>query len=298
MAEKIEIDKNIVVKEIKEIYEQYGVCTVKLYKKYGTYNPDLFKKRLNQKFDDIKRELGIPCRSYNVKKEDLVEDILKVYNEFGFINKDLYISNGKYSRKPIDRIFGSWNKMLLELKLPINCLINIPEEDLINDIKRIYNEYNVMSATIINWESKYSVEVFTRRFKGFKNLYLKANIPVTFTHSISSNSSVETYLIKKIEKILNKTAEKEKTFPWLKNKKSLRLDAYFDDLKLAIEINGPQHYGQEFNSIAKYQNLKECDQKKEQLCKEHGLKFLKINTSKPLTTEELSNLLYGVICNN
>ena len=57
-------------------------------------------------------------------------------------------------------------------------------------------------------------------------------------------------------------------------------------------------YKKEFNSEEEFKEILKRDQQKEKLCKEHGLKFLKINISKPLTTEELSNLLYGIICNN
>ena len=298
MANIINIDKNIVVQEMKDIYETYGKCTVRLYEKYGSYNPNLFSKKLNQTFDEIKQEINLPCRSYNVSKEDLVKDVLSVYNEFGFINKDLYVANGKYSRKPINRIFGSWNKMLLELKLPINCLINIPEEDLINEIKRIYNEYGVISAAIIRWEAKYSLEVYWRRFNGLTNIYKKLNIPINSSFLGYSDSNIETYLIKKIEKILKEKAEREKSFPWLKYKQYLKLDAYFDKFKLAIEINGSQHYKQEYNSEEKFKEGLKRDKIKEKLCKEHGLKFLAINISKPLTTNELENLLYGIICNN
>ena len=47
------------------------------------------------------------------------------------MTKDIYLSQGKYSRKPIDRHFGSWNKMLIALGLNTNCLINIPENELL-----------------------------------------------------------------------------------------------------------------------------------------------------------------------
>ena len=57
-------------------------------------------------------------------------------------------------------------------------------------------------------------------------------------------------------------------------------------------------YKKEFNSEEEFKEILKRDKIKEKLCKEYGLKILKINTSKPLTTEELENLLYGIICNN
>lgn len=287
----IEINKDFVLQDMQEVFNCYGKCTQALYKQHGKYNVQTVAKKLNLKFSDLQRELNIPTRSYNVNREDLIQDVFRIYNDNGYITRDLYIELGKYSRKPINRLFGSWNNMLQELGLPINCLINIPEEDLLNELRRIYQEYGVISATIIRWESKYSLEVYVRRFRGLNNAYKKIGIP---THNFDTiqQSQIETYLIQKIEKILGEKAEREKQFDWLIYKYSLRLDAYFPKHNLAVEINGPLHYINPFaRNEAEFQLVQERFQHKIQLCQQHKLNFCVIDVMKPMSTDALTTTI-------
>lgn len=287
----ITIDKNLVLQDMQEIFNRYGQCTQTLYKQHGRYNVQTVTKKLNLKFSDLQQELNVPTRSYNVAREDLIQDVFRIYNDNGYITRDLYIEHGKYSRKPINRLFGSWNNMLQELGLPINCLINIPEEDLLNELRRIFNEYGVISATIIRWESKYSLEVYVRRFRGLNNAYKKIGIP---THKFDTvqKSQIETYLIQKIEKILGEKAEREKQFDWLVYKYPLRLDAYFPKHNLAVEINGLMHY-QRLNCISEeyFRQTQERDSVKQRLCQKHGIAFLQLDALKTQTVDELTELL-------
>jgi hypothetical protein len=67
--------------------------------------------------------------------------------------------------------------------------------------------------------------------------------------------------------------EHEKTFDWLKDKGSLRLDFYDDDLKLGIECQGIQHFTpvKHFGGKRGFNNRLKRDKLKYKQCHEHGI---------------------------
>jgi len=64
---------------------------------------------------------------------------------------------------------------------------------------------------------------------------------------------------------------------WLKNKDgySLELDGYNDELKIAFEHQGRQHYGQSYSLYSK-ENIEKNDLEKMELCKRHGVSLIYI----------------------
>lgn len=72
---------------------------------------------------------------------------------------------------------------------------------------------------------------------------------------------------------------REKTFPWLKRKGHMYVDFYLPEFKVAIECQGAQHFGidvpHRFKFTADdYKDIREKDELKYKLCKEHGIKLL------------------------
>jgi uncharacterized protein YggL (DUF469 family) len=67
--------------------------------------------------------------------------------------------------------------------------------------------------------------------------------------------------------------EREKKFDWLKDKGSLRLDFYDDDLKLGIECQGIQHFTQVnyFGGKRGFNKIVKRDKLKYEQCQEHGI---------------------------
>jgi very-short-patch-repair endonuclease len=72
--------------------------------------------------------------------------------------------------------------------------------------------------------------------------------------------------------------EQQKTFDWLKYKKNLFLDFYCDEHKLAIEVQGDQHYVsvKRFGGQEDFKLRKDRDRVKKMLCEEHGIKMFYI----------------------
>lgn len=92
-----------------------------------------------------------------------------------------------------------------------------------------------------------------------------------------------------------------KHFGWLRNKNELSLDFYIEELNIAIECQGEQHYrpikwfGGEINFNAQIKN----DLLKKKLCEEHGIKLVyysKSTLSDEGTFKEVDKLIEFIKC--
>lgn len=267
-----------VIADVKRVYQEHGKLTRILYDKYGKWSTTGL--RSYGTLTGIAQQAGILKKDYRTTKDELVEDVLRVYKMHHPLTKEVYLANGKFSRKPIDRIFGSWNKMLIELGLKVNCLINIPEKDLLQDLQNIQEEYGYVSARLIKEVSKYSLEVYVRRFGSLNNAYQLAGLDTR----TPGNPVTAHLVIDLIADILEEKPQKESIFDWLRNDRTNRklfLDAYFPEHNLAIEYNGLQHYEPcnewlGYRESDMFEKRQYRDKRKAQLLDEHGIKLLVI----------------------
>lgn len=294
---KIHLTRQEIIEDMRRIFEEHGVFTRKMYDLHGTWSSSKIEK--TAPFNQLKAEaIGEEyIQKNNVPKEDLVADVMKIAFENPKMTKDIYLSQGKYSRKPIDRHFGSWNKMLIALGLNTNCLINIPENELLNELRRLLAEFDTISATVLKIHGKFSVEVYQRRFGSFNKALEKAGIDANMRGGSSPTANA---MIRMCESILDAKAVQEKTFDWLKNestKKPLYLDAYFEEYNLAFEYDGPQH----FAPVAAYGGEKGFQQRifldnlKNELLKSHGIKLFRLGSNEPHTREYVLKKLSTIL---
>ena len=118
---KLTVTKEDILQDMKDFYSTHGSITKRAFFGQTPYS-EYFTVNKFGTFNSLKTEAiqDAPINNYRVSKEDLVEDVLNVYEEYGRLSKDFYLEHGKYSRKPIERIFGSFNSMLQELDIPLN----------------------------------------------------------------------------------------------------------------------------------------------------------------------------------
>lgn len=104
-----------------------------------------------------------------------------------------------------------------------------------------------------------------------------------------------------IEREVKNTLEKHKIefnrkkhFPWLKNKQEMELDFYLPTVKVAIEVQGRQHYepvsfGSKNNDKIqqRFNEQIERDKKKKKLCEEHGIKMIYIDFNEEKDIEKI-----------
>lgn len=287
---RIHATREEVINDMVYVYNEQKKLTTKIYSKYGKYSNTVYKRI--DSFNNLKKEaLSIKVHKNNISKEEVIKDVYSVCGSSSSLTRDEYLLKGKYSRKPIERHFGSWNNMLLELGLNINCFINIPEEDLLQNLKEIYEYSGFISATVVKNHGKHSVEVYQRRFGSFNNALIKAGIPLATINSPTAN-----YIITLCEDIVGEKAIREKQFNWLLNKETkmpLFIDAYFPSINLAFEYDGPQHkipvdaFGGE-KGLAKRIFL---DNLKNKLLKENGVNLVRLAHDEPRNIEYLKSKL-------
>ena len=115
------------------------------------------------------------------------------------------------------------------------------------------------------------------------------------TNCPECNSDNKSKMEENIDLLLNEyniKHERQKTFNWLKHKRNLFLDFYIPYKKVAIEVQGEQHFvptsrfgGEEYLKIQQ-----ERDQVKKKLCEEHGIKLFYI-TKKNYSINEILEYL-------
>lgn len=253
-------------------------------------------KKYWSSFSAMKKELNLESTQEKLpSKEDIINHMWYLY----YINNNKLTSaiqrkDGKYEKKVIDRLFGSFSNMLLEMGLNLNMPRNISTEELLNDLKSIVEKHGTINLTLINNEGKYSYPTYLSKLGGSiseicKNLNI---IHVNTSNSCISNSG--RYCIHLFSEILNdKNYVLEQTFDWLINPETgskMRLDGYFSNLKIAIEYDGIQHYEYIPKLDKTYENFlkrQERDKIKTRLCEENNIKLIRIKYDEPLNIEHL-----------
>ena len=220
----------------------------------------------------------------------------KLYKQHGKLNSIIQRKDGTISQAMIKRLFGNFNDMLKEMGLDNNKIFKSSDNDLLAEVKELINRYGTINTNILHQHSKYAYQTYLNHFKAMQNLYDQL-------HIINPKMNyLALHIINIIAKILNTnnyTADRS-NFNWLRHpvtKARLRLDAYFPEYNLAIEYDDKQHF-EDINYFTKQlTNIQEYDRVKNQLCKQHNIKLLRIAYNDDLSEENLKKLIYDILEN-
>lgn len=102
--------------------------------------------------------------------DDVIEDVKRVaalYKKPTITARE-YTKYGKYSSSAVVRHIGSWNEILLQAEMPINENRNFTDEELFEEIERIWIMLGRQPTTtdIKKCISRYSLQSYARRFGG------------------------------------------------------------------------------------------------------------------------------------
>lgn len=130
----------------------------------------------NKFLDSICEDIYQVIKYKNISKEKLIENYYKVKEKVGRQPSSIDINNKKnslYSYSVYKRLFGSWNKFLLEVGEPIRNY-NISKEQLINNYYTLKDK-TLLIAKLFTKEnnSKYSLAIYRNNFGSLKN-FLKS----------------------------------------------------------------------------------------------------------------------------
>lgn len=159
-----------------------------IYNKYGYINRSLLEDNIDtfnvgwqlSKYNGLKnicKEIGLEYRQKSkLKDEDIKRDLMKIYNEYGYISCDLYEKYGKYSKNAITNHFGGFNNILKELGIPLNTTRMDTKEEIINDFKSFYSKYQTTSSTKYRKCGRYSQSVIERLFGSWSSFIKSLNL--------------------------------------------------------------------------------------------------------------------------
>jgi DNA-binding transcriptional ArsR family regulator len=131
-----------------------------------------------------------------IDKESLIQDLRSVkqksVEENMAFTREYYLQNGKYSRAPINRIFGSWNKALIALGIEMNTIFGATKDDVRRDIMRLLKEHGKISSAIQRNYGQYSQPVIDRLFGSFTNMLRECGLrSVCDAREMSDNELID-----------------------------------------------------------------------------------------------------------
>ena len=84
----------------------------------------------------MKKELNlIPPSEVFPPKEEIIDHMWKLYNKYGKLTSGIQRADGKYDKRTIDHVFGTFTNLLEEMGLKTHEK-NIPTEELLSDMQR------------------------------------------------------------------------------------------------------------------------------------------------------------------
>lgn len=289
-AKRNRYTKEEVLQDIKEVISTTNSTNRENYLKHGKYSRAVFEKFFGS-WNEILELLDYKINMYkNVTKEEVIQEMLRLQEKHnGYFTAVIQRKESKYSQPIIDRLFGSFSNMLRELNLRSPYGKAITDEEIINEIKDIYNRFGTISGDLIDEFSSLSTPTIIHRFGSMQEAYEKANV----SPSDDNQSKLSKYVLSIANSILNETPKLEYTFPWLINprtNKKLRVDAYYPKNNIIIEVDGRQHFDPNcFRTNEGFEVIKYRDNLKDTLIPKNNIKLLRIPYN--YTLEEISNAI-------
>lgn len=119
----------------------------------------------------------------NCPDSELLEDLRKVANQLKKISitKDEYNKHGRFCAATMQKRFGSWNKALEKSGLKIIKRINIPQNEMLSDLKEVTKRLGIEAITAkeYNEHGKFSDVTFQRTFGSWANALSRAGLKPT-----------------------------------------------------------------------------------------------------------------------
>lgn len=283
------ISKKDLIEDIKNVYKNKPIdikFTMQFYIDHGKYSKTPIKKYGG--WNAILTELGLDLNvHYDVSKEDIINDFLRVKQEYDSISCTTYRKYGKYNQIYIDRLFGGFSNLMKEIGITsMRNVRTLSDEELLKELKKLYHEYGYINSSLIAAKSKFTYQTVLNRFGYMSNVYALLGVNCDVNNKSFFNRANEAILI--ASKILKETPIQEWTCPSLVNPEKsshLYVDAYFPIANIALEYDGIQHYEYvEYmhKTIEKFERTKMLDKHKENLLNEMGIKVVRIKYNDPI----------------
>ena len=268
------ITKDDLIKDVQRVINETSNTTRENYLQYGKYSRAPIK-RLFGGWNNLLAELGYEINMHKkVSKEDVLNNMQELIDKFGYVNSAIQRKYGKYSQVVIDNLFGSWTNLAKILNQKVDGR-QISNEEIKDNIIDIYNEYREISVYILDAYCIVSRQTIAARFGSVLNLLNELGI---YYKEPSGSSKLSQFVLDVITEELNETPIYEYTFEWLVNpatKCNLRVDAYYPNHNLVVEVDGSQHF-HDSDLFGPCEIQAQRDKIKDQLLKEHDIHLVRI----------------------
>ena len=269
------------LEDIQRVINETGSTLNLVYREHGKYSSCVIRRFGS--WNKILQTLGYKLNMWKpgqYSKEDMINKYLELEQEFGKgkVTSVIYRKYSGYSQLIVDKTFGNFTNFQRLMGGKVDGRY-ITDEEIEEDIKNLEKLYGVLSTPLYNEEGLISNVTLIKRFGSLKSLCKKLGVKYT---GKGRNSKLFQQCMTIVKTFLGNKFVCEKTFPWLRNPKTDRplfLDAYYEDLKLGIEVDGGQHFHCYQNYCPTKKDLKviqERDSIKEKLCKENGITIVHI----------------------
>lgn len=194
------LDDDEILKDIKYIIDLTSDTTYKNYKALGKHSDSTITAHFGNWNNALARLNITPKHKRLITKQEIVEDVIKVFNETNNTNRENYLKYGKFSRAPIKRLFGGWNNLLKELGVDINMHKQgqYTKEDILFDYGELCIKYDkILTATEYRKLGKYSQPIIDNVFGSFS--LMKKELGLKYDVCIVTNEE----LIEDLKKLYN-----------------------------------------------------------------------------------------------
>lgn len=168
-------------------YKIHGVISINT-----ILNKNPWRIWLKELFNETNREFVNNGNGLKVLDEDLIDNLRDLAEKLGRapLKEELYL--GKYSYNTYVRAFGSFSKSLKKINLLPKIQFGLSEQEMLNDIKRVYgelertpsfNEFTKLSNTVT------ATTVLTK-FGSWNKALIYAGIPVSYNKNVTKDEVI------------------------------------------------------------------------------------------------------------
>jgi len=137
-------------------------------------------------------------RRRNIPDGDLLSDLIKVAATLGKMSVEYreYDAMGQFTSATLANRFGCWNDALVKAGLMVKNNHNINPTRLLNDIKRVADEYGKQTITAkeYNKKGKYGSTTISVRFGGWNQAIEAAGLNIKYIRNVSVETLFENWV--------------------------------------------------------------------------------------------------------
>ena len=150
-----EVPESELLDELESLADQLGQSpTFREMEKQGRFGARTYSSAFGS-WNNALREANLDVnKEQDIPRSDLLDEVKRLEEEQSRVPTSLMMDKiGRFTVSTYNRVFGSWNEALREAGCSLNNRNNIPEAELLDEIKRLQSELG-RTPTAIDMESK------------------------------------------------------------------------------------------------------------------------------------------------